>query len=165
MVVHLLSGEQLNDQLAAVRWLEAQSFVQRKRVAVMGNSFGGIETVLGANHHRYCAAVDLTGAAISWDQAPKLRGLLIKAAGHIQAPMLFIQADNDYSTEPSKALYAAARAANREAQIHIYPPFQGSGDGAMQGHSFAWLGASEWFPEAFEFIEKHCGTSSPDSLE
>src|SRR5579862_277220 len=42
ILVRLLSGEQLSDQLAAAHWLEAQSFVQAKRVAVMGNSFGGI---------------------------------------------------------------------------------------------------------------------------
>jgi carboxymethylenebutenolidase len=45
LTVRLMSGEQLNDQLAGARWLEAQSFVQRHRIAVMGNSFGGIETV------------------------------------------------------------------------------------------------------------------------
>jgi carboxymethylenebutenolidase len=157
MAVHLLSGEQLDDQLAAVRWLEAQSFVRVKQVAVMGNSLGGIETVLGAERHAYCAAVNLTGAAMSWEGNPQLRHLLTESVTHAQAPILFIQAANDYSTEPSEVLYAAARAAHREAQIHIYPPFSGNGDGGMQGHSFAWLGVAQWFPEAFQFITKHCG--------
>ena len=155
-LVRLLSGEQLDDQLAALIWLEAQSFIQPKRIAVMGNSFGGIETVLGAERHAYCAAVDLTGAAISWDVAPTLRSVLIRAVERTQAPILFIQADNDYSTQPSKVLYAAARAAHRTTQIHIYPPFHGAGVGGMQGHSFAWLGVTKWWPEAFGFIEGHC---------
>ena len=161
-LVHLLSGEQLHDQLAAADWLEAQSFVLAKRVAVMGNSFGGIETVLGAEHHPYCAAVNLTGAAMSWDKTPKLRELMVGAVQHTGAPILFIQAENDYSTEPSKVLYAAAREAHREAQIHIYPPFQGAGNGGEQGHSLAWLGVAEWFPDALEFIEKHCETNGND---
>lgn len=156
MLVQLLSGEQLNDQLAAAHWLEAQPFVQARRVAVMGNSFGGIETVLGAERHPYCAAVNLTGAAMSWDEAPLLRQAMTAAVQHTQAPILFIQAENDYSTEPSRVLYAAAIQAHREAQLHIYPAYQGAGSGGMQGHSFAWLGASVWFPEAFGFISAHC---------
>jgi carboxymethylenebutenolidase len=155
-LVRLLSGEQLDDQLAALAWLEAQPFVQAKRIAVMGNSFGGIETVLGAERHAYCAAVDLTGAAESWDKAPVLRDRLTQAVQHAQAPLLFTQAENDYSIEPSKVLFAAARAAHRVAQIHIYPPFQGGGVGGEQGHSFPWLGVSGWWPEAFGFIEEYC---------
>ncbi len=126
MLVQLLSGQQLDDQLAAAHWLEAQSFVQPRRVAVMGNSFGGIETVFGAERHPYCAAVNLTGAAMSWDEAPLLQKAMTEAVQQAQAP------------------------------IHIYPPFQGTGSGGMQGHSFAWLGASLWFPEAFDFINRHC---------
>lgn len=159
MLVRLLSGEQLDDQLAAARWLETQPFVRRGQVAVMGNSFGGIETVLGAARHHYCAAVDLTGAAMSWDLAPTLRERMTEAVRSVQAPILFIQAENDYSTEPSKTLFAAAREAHREAQIRIYPPFQGAGDGGMQDHSFAWLGVSIWFPAAFQFIDTHCHTT------
>ena len=156
MAVKLLSGEQLDDELAAVRWLDSQSFVQARRTAVMGNSFGGIETVFGAERYAYCAAVNLTGAAMSWDAAPALRARLIESVRHTQAPLLFIQAENDFSTEPSKVLYASAREAHKEAQIHIYPPFKGAGEDGMQGHSFAWLGVSEWFPEAFTFISTHC---------
>jgi carboxymethylenebutenolidase len=156
MLVRLLSGEQLDDQLAAAHWLKTQSFVKAGRVAVMGNSFGGIETVLGAARHPYCAAVNLTGAAMSWDDAPMLREAMTQAVQHAQAPILFIQAENDFSTEPSRVLYAAALQAHRQAQIHIYPPFQGAGSGGMQGHSFAWLGVSLWFPEAFGFIDAHC---------
>jgi carboxymethylenebutenolidase len=156
MAVHLLSGEQLDDQIAAVQWLEAQPFVAKKRIAVMGNSVGGIETVLGAERHGFCAAVDLTGAAITWDEAPALRSLLTESVQHVQAPILFIQAENDYSIKPSKVLYATARKANRDAEIHIYPPFKGAGEGGMQGHSLAWLGVEDWFPEAFGFIAEHC---------
>jgi carboxymethylenebutenolidase len=160
-LVHLLSGVQLDDQLAGTRWLEAQSFVLRTQVAVMGNSYGGIETVYGASHHGYCAAVDLTGAAMAWDQLPALRDSLTDAVRHAKAPLLFIQAENDYSTEPSKVLFAAAQAAHRESEIHIFPAFQGAGDGGMQGHSFAWLGASKWFPAAFKFVSKHCTSVAP----
>jgi dipeptidyl aminopeptidase/acylaminoacyl peptidase len=46
-MVRLLGTDHLNDQLAALAWLRMQSFVDPDRVAVAGNSFGGIEVVLG----------------------------------------------------------------------------------------------------------------------
>src|SRR5580692_5871142 len=42
-MVRLLETDHLNDQLAALAWLRTQSFVSRDRIAVAGNSFGGIE--------------------------------------------------------------------------------------------------------------------------
>jgi Prolyl oligopeptidase family len=47
-MVRLLATDHLNDQLAALAWLRTQSFVQPDRIAVAGNSFGGILVVLGA---------------------------------------------------------------------------------------------------------------------
>jgi dienelactone hydrolase len=64
--------DHLNDQLAVLAWLRTQAFVQKERIAVAGNSFGGIETVLGAERGRYCAAIDSAGGAQSWAEAPEL---------------------------------------------------------------------------------------------
>src|SRR6266480_6352452 len=50
-----------------------QSFVQPNRIAVAGNSFGGIETVLGVERGGYCAGIDSAGGAQSWAQAPELQ--------------------------------------------------------------------------------------------
>ena len=52
------------------------------QIAVMGNSFGGIETVLGAEHAGYCAAVDAAGAAESCDGAPDLQHIMLHAVQH-----------------------------------------------------------------------------------
>jgi carboxymethylenebutenolidase len=72
-MIRLLETEHLSDQLAALAWLRNQPFIDGRRIAVAGNSFGGIETVLGAERERYCAAVDSAGAAESWALAPALR--------------------------------------------------------------------------------------------
>ena len=74
-LVRLLETDHLNDQLAGLAWLRKQSFVQQDRIAVAGNSFGGIETVLGAERGKYCAAIDSSGGAQSWAQAPELQSL------------------------------------------------------------------------------------------
>lgn len=60
-MVRLLETDHLNDQLAALVWLRTQKFVKADRIAVAGNSFGGIEAVLGAEHASYCAAIDSAG--------------------------------------------------------------------------------------------------------
>src|SRR5580658_5436752 len=56
-MVRLLSTEQLQDQMAALAWLKRQPFVRPTQIAAAGNSYGGIETVLGAERGAYCAAV------------------------------------------------------------------------------------------------------------
>lgn len=54
-MVHLLETDHLDDQLAALAWLRKQDFVRPGQIAVAGNSFGGIEVVLGAERGQYCA--------------------------------------------------------------------------------------------------------------
>ena len=62
-MVRLLETDHLNDQLAALAWLRTQKFVKPDRIAVAGNSFGGIEAVLGAERTSYCPAIDSAGRA------------------------------------------------------------------------------------------------------
>jgi len=60
-MVRLLETDHLNDQLAALTWLRAQKFVKPDQIAVAGNSFGGIETVLGAERASYLRGSRLRG--------------------------------------------------------------------------------------------------------
>ena len=149
----LLTTDHLQDQLAALRWLRAQSFVQPDRVAVAGNSFGGVESVLGAANASYCAAVDASGGAEVWEAAPELREIMKTAVRRSHSPILFFQAENDFDLSPSKALVAEMKQAGKDGEIRIYPPY---GSSARDGHSFAYMGASTWFPEVFAFVQKHC---------
>lgn len=154
-MVALLTGEHLDDQLAAYAWLKGQSFVLEQRIAVAGNSFGGIEAVLGAARVPYCAAIDAAGAAMSWANAPELQALMRREAGASRAPMLFFQAENDFDLAPSRTLAAALGSAGKVAELKIYPPY--GGDHGL-GHNFAWLGADVWGPDVLSFLRQHCGT-------
>jgi dienelactone hydrolase len=149
----LLSTDHLQDQLAALQWLRAQNFVQPNRVAVAGNSFGGVESVLGAANASYCAAVDASGGAESWEAAPELRALMKAAVRRSNSPIFFFQAENDFDLSPSKVLVAEMKLAGKEGEMRIYPPY---GSSSRDGHSFAYLGASTWFPDVFAFVQKHC---------
>ena len=150
----LLKTDHLNDQLAGLAWLQKQQFVKPSHIAVMGNSFGGIETILGAEYGKYCAAIDASGAAESWALAPELQALLIESVQHAQTPIFFFQAANDYDLAPSKTLSEAMKKAGKKFEMKIYPAF---GTSAEEGHSFAYMGSATWADDVFGFLKQYCG--------
>jgi dienelactone hydrolase len=152
-MARLLETDHLNDQLAAFQWLEQRSFVDKKRIATAGNSFGGIEALLGAERIGYCAAIDASGGAESWATAPGLRALMVRAVRGSGAPIFFFQAENDYDLSPSRTLSAARREAGKVFELKFYPAF---GRSASEGHSFAWSGSALWADDAFRFLNMHC---------
>lgn len=152
-MVRLLETDHLNDQLAALSWLRAQSFVDPDRIAVAGTSFGGIEAVLGAERGSYCAAVDSAGAAQSWEDAPEVRDLMTRSVRNSRVAIFFFQAENDYDLSPSRVLSAAMKDAHKEYEIKIYPPY---GNSTQDGHSFGYFGGAVWGADVFRFLDQHC---------
>ena len=152
-MVRLLETDHLNDQLAALAWLRTQKYVDANRIAVAGNSFGGIEAVLGAERASYCAAIDSAGGAQSWAQAPELQSLMIRSVRNSRPPIFFFQAENDYDLSPSRVLSAAMKDVGKEFELKIYPPF---GKNVGDGHTFGYFGSSVWADDVFCFLEKHC---------
>src|SRR4051794_1137222 len=150
-MARLLETEQFADQLAALEWLQHQSLVQPDRIAAAGNSFGGVEAVLGAERARYCAVVDAAGGAESWAAAPGLRALMEGAVRRARAPVFFIQAENDYDVSPSRSLAKAMHDVGKDADVKIYPKF---GQSPGEGHSFAWRGSAIWGEDVFRFLSK-----------
>lgn len=155
-MVRLLETEHLHDQLGAFRWLERQAFVEKTRIAAAGNSFGGVEAVLGAERIGYCAALAASAGAESWAAAPELRALMTRAVRGSGAPIFLFQAENDYDTTPSRTLAAEMASAGKLFEWKIYPAF---GKSPAEGHSFAWAGIAVWADDAFRFLETHCAGS------
>jgi carboxymethylenebutenolidase len=153
VMVHLLETDHLEDQLAALAWLRKQTVIDARRIAVAGNSFGGVETVLGAERGGYCAAIDSAGGAQSWAIAPQLQSLMTRAVRNSETPIFFFQAENDYDLSPSKMLSAAMRNAGRTAEMKIYPRF---GRSPQEGHTFGYFGSSFWSDDVFRFLNEHC---------
>jgi carboxymethylenebutenolidase len=153
-MVRLLETDHLNDQLAALAWLRKQSFVQASRIAVAGTSFGGIETVLGAERGNYCAAVDSAGAAQSWAAAPAVQALMIASVRKARVPIFFFQAENDFDLAPSKVLSEAMKDAGKPYELKIYPPY---GSTTGDGHSFGYFGGAVWADDVFRFLDRYCG--------
>ena len=152
-MVRLLRTDHLNDQLAALAWLRKQSYVQPDRIAVAGTSFGGIETVLGAERGTYCAAIDSAGGAQSWANAPALQALMTASVRNAKVPIFFFQAENDFDLSPSKILSAAMKDANKPYELKIYAPY---GSTPQDGHSFGYFGSAVWAGDVFRFLAQHC---------
>lgn len=152
-MTRLLSTDHLDDQLAALAWIQSQPYSRGKPVAVAGNSFGGVEAVLGAAKAPYCAAVVASGGAESWSQSPELQEAMKSAARNAASPMMFFQAANDFNLEPSQVLSAERSQAGKTSMVKTYGAF---GKTAAEGHSFAYRGAGIWFADVFSFIEQNC---------
>ena len=87
LIVQLMEGPELNDQLNGLNWLETQSYVDQNRVAVMGCSYGGIQTLLGAasDNANYKVAVAISPAAKSWGNLP-VRQMVLDTVNGIDIP-------------------------------------------------------------------------------
>ncbi|HXX69007.1 MAG TPA: prolyl oligopeptidase family serine peptidase [Polyangiaceae bacterium] len=152
-LVSLLETEHLDDQIAALVWLRAQGFVDPARIAVGGNSFGGIETLLGVEREAYCAGFDSAGAAQTWATVPELRERLTRAVRAARAPIFLFQARNDYDLSPTEVLSATLKDAGKPFVAKIYPPF---GNSAGQGHTLGYFGFPVWADDVIGFLGEHC---------
>jgi dienelactone hydrolase len=152
-MVRLLEGDHLADQLAGLAWLRTQGFVVPGRIAVGGNSFGGIETVLGAAREPYCAAFDSAGGAQTWAGTPELQDVMKRAVQNARAPIYFFQAQNDFDLSPTRVLSAHMKDAGKEFVARIYPPY---GASTQQGHTLGYFGFAVWGDDVLQFLAKHC---------
>jgi carboxymethylenebutenolidase len=142
-----------DDVLAALRFVRAMPEVDPDRVAVMGSSYGGINSLLAAaRDERLRACVSFAAAAMSWEPVPGLRPFLLHHADAIRCPVLLLQAENDFDLAPSAALAARRRAADGICERHLFPPF---GAGAMEAHQI-WVHAPQlWAPVVLPFLARY----------
>ena len=149
--VVLMTTDHLQDALAALSFLKSLPYVDARRVAVAGHSFGGQLTLLEASRDRTVrAAVTFGAAAASWDGSPELRNRLIESLRGLAMPVMLIQAANDYSLSPSSVMAGELSRLSKPHVRKIYPAF-----GATQahGHNFLYLDVPRWEQDVFAFLE------------
>ena len=148
----LMTTEQLDDVVAALAFLRTRPEIDSHRVAVSGHSFGGQLTLLAAERDSTVrAAVTFAAAAESWERSPELRERLLTAVGKATAPILFIQAANDYSTAASRDLARELERLQKPYIVKIYPPV---GKSAEDGHNLIYTDISLWEDDVFKFLDE-----------
>jgi dienelactone hydrolase len=146
-----LETDQLQDMIAGLAYLRKRRDVDFNRMAIIGHSFGGSLTLLVAEHEPYIKAVVIFGpAAGSWDYSPRLRIRLIRAIENINAPVMFIHAQNDYSTNPGHALDSVMNQLGKPHKLKIYPKFGNSGS---EGHNMIFQSTNTWEADVFGFLK------------
>lgn len=143
----------LEDTIAAVRWLERQSFVDACRIAMSGVSHGGAQTLLAAEAGAGARAfVPFAPAAMAWKGNPELHDRLLRAVRAAREPIFLIQAANDYDLGPSEILGAALARKGEPNRSRVYPPY---GDGPQAGHGdFACHGTGVWGDDVRAFLSE-----------
>jgi dienelactone hydrolase len=149
----LAATDHLDDVLAGLSFLKAALAIDAKRIAIAGHSFGGQLTLLAVERDRSVrAAVMFAAAANSWDHSRELRDRLLAAADKTTAPIMLIQAGNDYSTAPSSALADELEQLHKPHLLKIYPPF---GRTSEDAHNFLYFAISRWEGDVFKFLDDH----------
>ena len=141
------------DVEAAVAWLKQQKWVNPQHIAMTGISFGGIQALLTAETGLGIRAfVAFAPAAQSWN--PVLADRLKRAVREARVPIFIIQAQNDYSLEPSKVLGKELEKKGPPNKAKVYPSY---GTTAQEGH---WMfatrrdGIAIWAADVNAFLDE-----------
>lgn len=147
-----LQDSAVEDVIAALAWLKSQSFVDSARLAMSGCSYGGIQTLLaGERALGLKALIPFAPGAMSWEYSRPLQDRLKLAVDRAQAPVLLIQAENDFSLEPSHELSKEAEKKHTDFQAKIYPKF---GKSHEDGHgAFCSTATDVWGKDVIAFME------------
>jgi carboxymethylenebutenolidase len=125
---------QNDDVLAAIAYVAGLPYVNAKRIAVAGCSYGGIESLITAERATgIYAVIDFAGGAMRWEGDHALQERMKTAARNAKVPVMFVQAENDFSIGPSKTLAAEMQSAKKPTVLKIYPA---NGTTPKEGHHF-----------------------------
>jgi len=153
-----LQESEVDDVIAGLNYLRSQSFVDPARIAISGCSYGGIQTLLiGERDLGVKALVPFAPGAMSWEHNAPLQDRLARAVDLAKAPVFLIQAENDYSLAPSRALSKEANKKKKDFQSKIYPAF---GSTHQDGHwGFCSSATDVWGNDVLAFLETHMKAS------
>jgi carboxymethylenebutenolidase len=148
-----LETDQLQDMISGLKFLRERKEVDTNRIGIMGHSFGGGLTLLVAEFDSHLKAIVIFApTGYSWDRSPLLRQRLISAIKNINAPIMIIHAQNDYSTIPGYAIDSVLNQLDKPHILIIYPKF---GNSVIEGHALLFLSIKSWEADVFKFLDEN----------
>jgi len=146
-----------HDVEAALAWLTSRPDIDPTRIVMSGVSFGGIQTLLAAEKGLGIRAfAAFAPGAMSWRWVTGLDARLAAAVQNAKAPVLIVQAQNDFNLGPSHALGPVLEKAGKGRAV-VFPPF---GTTEQEGHgAFACRkeGVAVWGETVVEFFKRAIG--------
>ena len=147
-----LHEEAARDVEAALAWLRARPDVDPRRIFMSGVSFGGIQTLLAAERDLGVRAyAAFAPGAMSWRWVTGLDARLQQAAQHAHAPVLIVQAENDYNLAPSQVLGPILERAGKGRAV-LFPAFGTSEKDGHAGFACRPEGTAIWGPAVLTFF-------------
>jgi pimeloyl-ACP methyl ester carboxylesterase len=98
------------------------------------------------------AAVTFGAAANSWQKSPELRERLLESVRKTTAPIMLIQAANDYDTAAGRELAAGLEHLHKPHVLKIYPPV---GETPDDGHNALYQAIPLWEGDVFKFLDEN----------
>jgi dienelactone hydrolase len=149
----LLTGQHLDDTVAALSFVKAVPGIDSHRIAVVGHSFGGQLALMDAGRDNGLRAVVTFGAAAnSWTKSADVRKILLEAVNNSKAPIMLIHAANDYDTEPGRDLAAELERLQKPHILKIYPAVGKTSD---DGHNLVYNSVAVWETDVFKFLDEN----------
>lgn len=151
----LPAGARLHHELnhPGLAFLKTAHGVDSKRIAIVGHSFGGMLTLLSGDHDSTIRVeVSFAAGANSWHASQELRQRTFASVDKTSAPIMLLQAANDYDTTPGTEIAAELDRLHKPHLLKIYPAVGKTSD---DGHNLLYLAIPEWEPDVFRFLDEH----------
>lgn len=147
---------QADDIQAALHYLQAQPWVDRDRVVVAGQSYGGLATLaLGTRHLagvrgliNFAGGLRLYGSDCAWQSS--LVAAFHDYGKHTTIPSIWFYGRNDHHFSPALArqLYRAYAGSGVQAKLVAFGSYRND----AHGMGASWGGVKIWWPDTEKFL-------------
>jgi dienelactone hydrolase len=136
---------------AAIETVKAQSYVDSKRMFILGQQAGAVSSLLLAEKE-----VDVRGFVVfspasgSWHRSPMMQAELKRAIKNAKAPIFLIQPENDHNLSPAEILGRELKMKGPPNTVKIYPPY---GRTAKESGGFGAKAPQIWGSDVLSFFD------------
>lgn len=136
--------------LSATKWLKSQSYIDQSRVAMFGDSAGGVSSLLLADKNLGVSAmIVFSPGTQALKGNPAMQARLTQAVEDAKMPIFLFQAENDVNLLPREILGAQLERRGGGNRVKVYPAF---GVTKQDSHKLITEGYTVWQNDVFAFL-------------